>query len=100
MIGYSGGSVIIHSDMQWNLKGAKYICKEQKGCIPIINDQSGNKNISEGRFSLHENTEGKFTVWIRDLEKYYAAKYKFGVTSKDRNESREIYLKVQNGKKY
>ncbi|KAL6482307.1 hypothetical protein MHYP_G00103870 [Metynnis hypsauchen] len=95
VIGYSGGSVIIQSDLQWNLTGAKYICKARNGCVDIIKDQSGNKRIDQGRFSLHETREGKFTVWIRDLTPRDAATYEFGVKEENSNKSKKIELKVE-----
>ncbi|KAL7852038.1 hypothetical protein SRHO_G00178230 [Serrasalmus rhombeus] len=95
VIGYSGGSVIIQSDLLWSLKGAKYICKAVNGCADIINDQSGSKSFYEGRFSLNENTEGKFTVWIKDLKPEDAAKYEFGVKEEKSSKKKEIELKVE-----
>ncbi|KAI4892187.1 hypothetical protein NFI96_026690 [Prochilodus magdalenae] len=93
VIGYSGGTVLIHSDLPWSSGGVKYLGKtdlQNGACLDIIKDESGKTSIHHTRFSLY-NKDGKFTVWIRELDSGLAARYCFGV----KDQRKEIDLKVQ-----
>ncbi|XP_058266226.1 uncharacterized protein LOC131366079 isoform X2 [Hemibagrus wyckioides] len=77
--GYSGGSVIITSDIQWNPSHTKYICKmEQSVCNDIIRFHSPSIQVQYKRFMLYINTQGNFLVLIRKLKPQDAGTYIFG----------------------
>ncbi|KAL6482317.1 hypothetical protein MHYP_G00103970 [Metynnis hypsauchen] len=95
VFGYSGGSVIVLPDLRWDVNHTRYVCKmEQSGCVNFIKDQTKSKSVTSGRFKIYSNTEGNFTVLIRELSPQDSAVYRFGVG----NEShKDVELTVQSG---
>ncbi|XP_036413655.1 polymeric immunoglobulin receptor-like isoform X2 [Colossoma macropomum] len=94
VFGYSGGSVTILSDLQWDVNNTRYICKvEEGGCLDIIKDQTKSNAVTSGRFKMYSNTADKFTVLIRELNPQDSAVYRFGVGNK---QHKDIELTVQN----
>ncbi|XP_060793004.1 uncharacterized protein LOC132896283 isoform X1 [Neoarius graeffei] len=78
--GFSGGSVIITSDIQWNPSHTKYICKMgQSDCNDIIRFHSSSIHVQYKRFLLYRNAGGVFLVLIRKLKPQDAGTYRFGV---------------------
>ncbi|KAL7852036.1 hypothetical protein SRHO_G00178210 [Serrasalmus rhombeus] len=91
---YSGGSVILFPNLQWDVNHARYICKmEQSGCINIMKDQTKSKSVTSGRFKMYSNTADNFTVLIRELKPQDSAVYRFGVGNE---KYKDIELTVQN----
>ncbi|XP_060751159.1 polymeric immunoglobulin receptor-like [Tachysurus vachellii] len=80
VIGYSGGSVIAISDINWYKHDNKYICKvNEKDCTDIIRVDTKRHQVQEGRFLLYSNTDKKFLVLIRKLKPQDAGMYRFGL---------------------
>ncbi|XP_060793005.1 uncharacterized protein LOC132896283 isoform X2 [Neoarius graeffei] len=93
--GFSGGSVIITSDIQWNPSHTKYICKMgQSDCNDIIRFHSSSIHVQYKRFLLYRNAGGVFLVLIRKLKPQDAGTYRFGVEDQ-RNYT--VSLTVRNG---
>ncbi|XP_053499572.1 uncharacterized protein LOC128619418 isoform X2 [Ictalurus furcatus] len=96
--GFSGGSVIIISDLQWNSNHTKYICKmSQTDCVDIIRFHSQSIHVQYKRFLLYRNTGGSFLVLIRKLKPQDAGTYRIGV--EDQSNS-TVNLKVRNDASY
>ncbi|XP_058265293.1 uncharacterized protein LOC131365618 [Hemibagrus wyckioides] len=94
VIGYSGGSVIIISDIQWYKHNSKYICKvNEKDCTDIIRADTKRSKVQDGRFKLYSNTENLFLVLIRKLKPQDAGTYRFGVGDQSNS---TVTLKVHN----
>ncbi|XP_058265655.1 polymeric immunoglobulin receptor-like [Hemibagrus wyckioides] len=92
--GYSGGSVIIISDIQWYKHNRKYICKvNEKDCTDIIRAGTKRSEVQVGRFELYSNTENHFIVLIRKLKPQDAGTYRFGVGDQSNS---TVTLKVHN----
>ncbi|XP_058265652.1 uncharacterized protein LOC131365801 [Hemibagrus wyckioides] len=80
--GYTGGSIIIISDLKWDFRYIRYICKKERtSCTDIIRTDTTKNSVQEGRFMLYENTRGFVTVLIRGLEPQDAGTYRMGVGS-------------------
>ncbi|XP_047662784.1 polymeric immunoglobulin receptor-like [Tachysurus fulvidraco] len=80
VIGYSGGSVIVFSDINWYKHNSKYICKvNEKDCTDIIRVDTKRHQVQEGRFKLYSNTNKFFLVLIRKLKPQDAGMYRFGL---------------------
>ncbi|KAL6482312.1 hypothetical protein MHYP_G00103920 [Metynnis hypsauchen] len=90
---YSGGSIILFPDLQWDVNNTRYICRmEQTGCRNVIKDQTNSKSVTSGRFKMYSNVDGKFTVLIRELNPQDSAVYRFGVGNE---KHKDIKLTVQ-----
>ncbi|KAI4892576.1 hypothetical protein NFI96_013852 [Prochilodus magdalenae] len=80
VVGYSGGSVLMFSDLQWDVNHFRYVCKvEQSGCIFIIKDEMNSKVVNAGRFKMYANSDNEFLLLIRELNPQDSAVYRFGV---------------------
>ncbi|XP_027026174.2 uncharacterized protein LOC113658145 isoform X2 [Tachysurus fulvidraco] len=80
VIGYSGGSVLVFSDINWYKHNSKYICKvNEKDCTDIIRVDTKRHQVQEGRFKLYANTNNFFLVLIRKLKPQDAGMYRFGL---------------------
>ncbi|XP_027026480.2 polymeric immunoglobulin receptor-like isoform X2 [Tachysurus fulvidraco] len=80
VIGYSGGSVIVISDINWYKHNSKYICKvNEKDCTDIIRVDTKQNKVQEGRFLLYSNSDKKFLVLIRKLKPQDDGMYRFGL---------------------
>ncbi|GAA6110939.1 polymeric immunoglobulin receptor-like isoform X1 [Tachysurus ichikawai] len=80
VIGYSGGSVIVISDINWYKDNSKYICKvNEKDCTDIIRVDTKQNKVQVGRFKLYANTNNFFLVLIRKLKPQDAGMYRFGL---------------------
>ncbi|XP_027027203.2 polymeric immunoglobulin receptor-like isoform X2 [Tachysurus fulvidraco] len=80
VIGYSGGSVIVISDINWYKHNSKYICKvNEKNCTDIIRADTKRYQVQEGRFKLYANTDHHFLVLIRKLKPQDDGMYRFGL---------------------
>ncbi|XP_027026170.2 polymeric immunoglobulin receptor-like [Tachysurus fulvidraco] len=80
VIGYSGGSVFVYSDINWYKHNSKYICKvNEKDCTDIIRVDTKRHQVQEGRFLLYANTNKFFLVLIRKLKPQDAGMYRFGL---------------------
>ncbi|XP_027026481.1 uncharacterized protein LOC113658321 [Tachysurus fulvidraco] len=80
VIGYSGGSVIVISDINWYKDNSKYICKvNEKNCTDIIRADTKRHQVQEGRFKLYSNADNKLLVLIRKLKPQDHGKYRFGL---------------------
>ncbi|KAF5890458.1 polymeric immunoglobulin receptor-like, partial [Clarias magur] len=94
MIGFSGGSIIMISDIQWDPMHTKYICKMgQSGCNDVIRFHSQSNHVQYKRFLLYKNTGGSFLVLIRRLKPQDAGTYIFGVEDQS---NYTVNLKVRN----
>ncbi|KAG7323700.1 hypothetical protein KOW79_013402 [Hemibagrus wyckioides] len=80
VIGYSGGRVMILSELQWDLDNTKSIFKMgQKHWDYIINKSSNRSYVHTGRFMLFRNAEGFLRVLIRNLKLEDTGTYRIGV---------------------
>lgn len=96
VVGYSGGSVIIISNIQWYTRDSKYICKvKENGCTDIIRADTKRHQVQDGRFMLYSNTADKFLVLIRKLKSQDAGTYRFGLGDQSNT---TVNLKVFNSK--
>ncbi|XP_058265651.1 uncharacterized protein LOC131365800 [Hemibagrus wyckioides] len=75
--GYSGGSIIIISDLKWDLRFIRYFCKKES--ILCTHTDTRKNSVQDGRFTLYKNREGFVTVLIRGLEPQDAGTYRMGV---------------------
>ncbi|KAG9262804.1 CMRF35-like molecule 8, partial [Astyanax mexicanus] len=92
VIGYSGGSVIIITDLRWSSTRTKYISKlEPNKCISTRGSLTVDDCVYDQRFTLYENTAGQILVLIRGLNLQDAGVYRIGV---ENQESRDIELKI------
>lgn len=97
MTGYSGGRVIIRSNLQWDFGDSKYICKmEQNHCAHIINGTSTSQNIYTERFMLFRDSEGLLRILITNLKLQDAGTYGIGVGDQSYY---EVKLDVQTSEK-
>ncbi|KAL6482316.1 hypothetical protein MHYP_G00103960 [Metynnis hypsauchen] len=93
VFGYSGGSVLLFSDLQWDVNNTRYVCKmEQSGCLDIMKVQTKSRSVTSGRFMMYSNVDGEFTVLIRELSPQDSAVYRLGVGNESR---KDIKLTVQ-----
>ncbi|KAL7852034.1 hypothetical protein SRHO_G00178190 [Serrasalmus rhombeus] len=93
VFGYSGGSILLFSDLQWDVNKTRYICRvEQSGCLDIMKDQTKVRSVTSGRFMMYSNVNGEFTVLIRELNPQDSAVYRFGVGNE---KHKDIKLTVQ-----
>ncbi|KAF4077980.1 hypothetical protein AMELA_G00194180 [Ameiurus melas] len=93
VIGYSGGSVIMISKINWYTSNSKYICKvKENDCTDIIRVETKRHQTQEGRFKLYSNINNVFTVLIRKLKPQDAGTYRFGLE----NQNATVNLKVLN----
>ncbi|XP_034149964.1 polymeric immunoglobulin receptor-like [Esox lucius] len=94
--GYSGGTVIIHCHYNnQEESNGKYFCKKNTflGCEDKIRSGSQNTWQHRGRFSLYDDTEGKyFTVVIRQLTRQDEGTYRCAV---DLYLDHDSYTKVE-----
>ncbi|KAI5095586.1 polymeric immunoglobulin receptor-like, partial [Silurus meridionalis] len=81
VIAYSGGNVIISSNINWEANDCKYICKVKKNaCSDIIRAETKRKNVQDGRFKLYSNKDkNNICVLIRKLKPQDAGTYRFGI---------------------
>ncbi|KAF7695866.1 polymeric immunoglobulin receptor-like [Silurus meridionalis] len=94
VFGFSGGSVIMISDINWNPNHTKYICKmSQNECKDVIRFTSQSIHVGYKRFLLYRNTAGSFLVLIRKLKPQDAGMYRFGVEDQS---NYTVNLKVLN----
>ncbi|XP_027026169.2 uncharacterized protein LOC113658141 [Tachysurus fulvidraco] len=94
VIGYSGGSVIVVSYMNWYEDNSKYICKvNEKDCTDIIRVDTKQNKVQVGRFKLYANPANLFLVLIRKLKPQDAGMYRFGLGDKS---NLTMNLKVYN----
>ncbi|KAL7852027.1 hypothetical protein SRHO_G00178120 [Serrasalmus rhombeus] len=93
VFGYSGGSVLLFSDLQWDVNNTRYICRvEQSGCLDIMKDQTQSEAVTSGRFMMYSNVDGDFLLLIRELNPQDSAVYRFGV---GKEKHKDIELTVQ-----
>lgn len=96
VVGYSGGSVIIISNIQWYTHNSKYICKVKgNDCTDIIRADTKRSKVQDGRFMLYANTAHQFLVLIRKLKSQDAGTYRFGLGDQSNT---TVNLKVFNSK--
>ncbi|GAA6085802.1 uncharacterized protein LOC113658276 [Tachysurus ichikawai] len=77
--GYSGGSVVIVSDLKWGSGFSRYICKNRsRSCTDIIRTKTTKNSVQVERFMLYESREGFLIVLIRRLEPQDAGTYTIG----------------------
>ncbi|XP_026800755.2 polymeric immunoglobulin receptor isoform X1 [Pangasianodon hypophthalmus] len=94
VIGYSGGSVIIISNIKWYDHNSKYICKVTgKDCTDIIRADTKRHQVHDGRFMLYANTKNFFLILIRKLKPQDAGTYRFGLGNQSNS---TVNLKVHN----
>ncbi|KAI5612100.1 polymeric immunoglobulin receptor-like isoform X2 [Silurus asotus] len=94
VIGYSGGSVIIISNINWYTHDSKYICKvEGNDCSDIIRADTKRHQLQDGRFLLYSSSKKLFLVLIRRLKPQDAGTYRFGLGNQDNS---TVNLKVHN----
>ncbi|XP_053500111.1 uncharacterized protein LOC128619744 isoform X1 [Ictalurus furcatus] len=94
VIGYSGGSVTMISNINWYTSNSKYICKvKENDCIDIIRAETKRHQTQEGRFFLYSNTNNLFLVLIRKLKPQDAGTYRFGLENQS---NATVNLKVVN----
>ncbi|KAL6482319.1 hypothetical protein MHYP_G00103990 [Metynnis hypsauchen] len=90
---YSGGSVILFPDLQWDVNLVRYVCKmEQNSCRDIMKDQTNSNAVTSGRFKIYSNVDREFTVLIRELSPQDSAVYRFGVGNE---KHKDVELTVQ-----
>ncbi|XP_027026475.2 uncharacterized protein LOC113658317 [Tachysurus fulvidraco] len=78
--GYSAGSVVILSDLNWGSGLSRYICKlGSRSCTDIIRTDTTENSLQEGRFKLYKNSDGFLKVLIRSLKPQDAGMYRIGV---------------------
>ncbi|XP_053500399.1 CMRF35-like molecule 8 isoform X1 [Ictalurus furcatus] len=92
--GYSGGSVIIISNLKWDSRHSKYVCKVGKeACRDLIHFNTKEDHVIVERFMLYSNTKGYMTVFIRQLKLQDAGTYRIGVET---GKSTDVNLAVVN----
>lgn len=95
--GYSGGSIIISSDLKWDSRFIRHCCKKESiSCTRIIHTNTTKNSIQKGRFMLYNNKRGFVTMLIRSLEPQDAGTYRMGVGIQM---SIDVKLTVINGEK-
>ncbi|XP_060750189.1 uncharacterized protein LOC132862263 [Tachysurus vachellii] len=78
--GYSGGCVIIISDLKWGSGFSTYICKVGSiSCTDIIRTDTTENFVQEGRFKLYKNNNRFLRVLIRRLKPQDTGVYRIGV---------------------
>ncbi|KAF5890462.1 polymeric immunoglobulin receptor-like, partial [Clarias magur] len=94
VIGYSGGSLIIFSNIQWYSHDSKYICKmKENDCTDIIRADTKRHQVQDGRFMVYSNVDKHFLVLIRKLKPHDAGTYRFGLGNQSNS---TVNLKVYN----
>ncbi|KAG7323701.1 hypothetical protein KOW79_013403 [Hemibagrus wyckioides] len=95
--GYSGGSIIISSDIKWDSRFIRYFCKKESiSCTDVIRTDTTKNSVQEGRFMLYENTEGFVTVLIRSLEPQDAGTYRMAIGNGQLRTISDVKLTVIN----
>ncbi|XP_060750190.1 uncharacterized protein LOC132862265 isoform X1 [Tachysurus vachellii] len=80
MTGYTGGSVLIISDLNWGSGFSTYICKlGSRSCTDIIRTDTTENSVQEERFKLYKNNDRFLRVLIRRLKPQDAGVYRIGV---------------------
>lgn len=93
--GYSGGSIIIISNVKWDSSPHKYVQKEGKrDYTDIIRFNSKEDHVTVERFQLYSNPKGYMTVFIRKLKPQDGGMYRMGVETGKRT---VVHLTVVNG---
>ncbi|KAI4892578.1 hypothetical protein NFI96_013853 [Prochilodus magdalenae] len=93
VVGYSGGSVLVFSDLQWGVNYTRYVCKvEQNGCTNIMKDETNSTEVNAGRFKMYSNVHDNFVLLIRELNPQDSAVYRFGVGTESH---KDVELTVQ-----
>ncbi|XP_060750633.1 uncharacterized protein LOC132862578 [Tachysurus vachellii] len=78
--GYTGGSIVIISDLKWGSGFSKYICKLGSiSCTDIIRTDTTENSVQEGRFKLYKNSNRFLRVLIRRLKPQDTGVYRIGV---------------------
>ncbi|XP_046725783.1 uncharacterized protein LOC124399106 isoform X2 [Silurus meridionalis] len=94
VISYSGGSVIIFSNIKWYTHDSKFICKvKENDCSDIIRADTKRSKVQDGRFLLYSNSNKQLLVLIRKLKPQDAGTYRFGLGNQDNS---TVNLKVYN----
>ncbi|XP_026777023.2 uncharacterized protein LOC113530856 isoform X1 [Pangasianodon hypophthalmus] len=94
VIGYSGGSIILISNVYSSSAKSNYICKvENRECTDIIRLNTGKNDFQVERFMLYKNTEGFLTAFIRKLKPQDAGMYRMGAGTQRYT---DVTLKVVN----
>ncbi|XP_066517676.1 polymeric immunoglobulin receptor-like [Hoplias malabaricus] len=92
VIGYSGGSILILSDLQWDTNRTRSVCRVEKGgCVNLMTDQTRSSSVSEGRLRMYSNADGRFLFLIRHLTPQDSGFYRFTVGEE---KSADIQLSV------
>ncbi|KAB5546125.1 hypothetical protein PHYPO_G00068540 [Pangasianodon hypophthalmus] len=92
--GYSGGSIILISNLYSSSAKSNYICKvENRECTDIIRLDPGKNRGQVERFMLYKNTEGFLTAFIRKLKPQDAGMYRMGAGTQRYT---DVTLKVVN----
>ncbi|XP_060750506.1 uncharacterized protein LOC132862482 [Tachysurus vachellii] len=80
MTGYTGGSIVIISDLKWGSGFSTYICKKGSiSCTDIIRTDTTENSVQEGRFKLYKNSNRFLRVLIRRLKPQDTGVYRIGV---------------------
>ncbi|XP_060750187.1 uncharacterized protein LOC132862261 [Tachysurus vachellii] len=80
MTGYTGGSIVIISDLKWGSGFSTYICKLGSiSCTDIIRTDTTENSVQEGRFKLYKNNDRFLRVLIRRLKPQDVGVYRIGV---------------------
>ncbi|XP_060750303.1 uncharacterized protein LOC132862343 isoform X2 [Tachysurus vachellii] len=78
--GYTGGSIVIISDIKWGSGFSTYICKVGSiSCTDIIRTDTTENFVQEGRFKLYKNNNRFLRVLIRRLKPQDTGVYRIGV---------------------
>uniref|UniRef100_A0AAY5L740 Immunoglobulin domain-containing protein n=1 Tax=Esox lucius TaxID=8010 RepID=A0AAY5L740_ESOLU len=70
-----GGHVTFPCLFSWAKTNNKYFCKETCSGKDILVETKGSRNVTQGRYSLHDFRNGVFTVTIKDLKKSDSGTY-------------------------
>lgn len=96
VIGYSGGRVVILTNLQWDLSDTKYICKMGDSyCDYIINRTSISDNVYTKTLMLLKDSQGFLRVLITNLKLQDAGMYRIGVGNQN---SYDVNLDVRTSK--
>lgn len=97
VIGYSGGRVVILSNLPWDLSNTKYMCKMGDNyCDYIINRTFINDNVYTETLMLFKDRQGFLRVLITNLKLQDAGMYRVGVGNQN---SYDVNLDVRTSKK-
>ncbi|XP_019905482.2 CMRF35-like molecule 7 isoform X2 [Esox lucius] len=89
-----GGFVTFPCSFSWASSNNKYFCNETCSAENILVETKGNRNVTEGRYSIHDFGDGVFFVTIKDLKKSDSGTYWCGVESVGADTYQELYLTV------